>query len=146
VLPTVDDIFEYYQRLLKEGEIDYWLPVRFQTIAAGATATPLTIRVTGGFRFTWLALVGTCDLSSYVRIKLTDNQPGQPLMNDFVSVANLVGTGAQPALLFSKRVLESNQTITVEAKNVHGSTDANVVEIVLRGVLSLTQGANAAQV
>jgi hypothetical protein len=133
ILPNFGDLVSYYARLWRAGYTDWWIGVRFGTIAAGQTATPLTIRV-AGYRFLALAIVGVSDLPDHVLIKLTEAQPNEPLMNDFVSVRNLAGDGSRPNLLFVPRVLEYNQAIIVEAKNVHASTASAYTEIVLRGV------------
>lgn len=92
-----------------------------------------------GYRFLALAIVGVSDLPNHVLVKLTEAQPSNPLMNDFLSVRNLAGDGSRPNLLFVPRVLEFNQSIIVEAKNVHSTTASNYTEIVLRGVRFYTE-------
>jgi hypothetical protein len=138
VLPRFGDLVKYYAALWKSGYTDWWIGVRFGQIAANTTASPLTIRVSG-YRFLALAIVGVSDLPNHVLVKLTEAQPSNPLMNDFLSVRNLAGDGSRPNLLFVPRVLEFNQSIIVEAKNVHSTTASNYTEIVLRGVRFYTE-------
>lgn len=133
VLPNFGDLISYYARLWRAGYTDWWIGVRFGAIAAGQSATPLVIRV-AGYRFLALAIVGVSDLPDYVLIRMTEAQPNEPLMNDFISVRNLAGDGSRPNLLFVPRVLEYNQAIIVEAKNTHATSTSNYTEIVLRGV------------
>lgn len=138
ILPRFGDLVKYYADLWKSGYSDWWIGVRFGSIAAGATASPLTIRVSG-YRFLALALVGVSDLPDFVLVKMTEAQPSNPLMNDFVSVRNLTGDGSRPNLLFVPRILEYNQSILVEAKNVHSTTVSQYTEVVLRGIRFYTE-------
>lgn len=138
ILPRFGDLVKYYSDLWKSGYSDWWIGVRFSSIAAGATASPLTIRVSG-YRFLALAIVGVSDLPDHVLVKLTEAQPSNPLMNDFVSVRNLAGDGSRPNLLFVPRILEYNQSILVEAKNVHASSTSQYTEIILRGIRFYTE-------
>lgn len=138
ILPRFGDLVKYYADLWKSGYSDWWIGVRFGVIAAGSTASPLVIRVSG-YRFLALAIVGVSDLPDHVLVKLTEAQPSNPLMNDFVSVRNLTGDGSRPNLLFVPRVLEYNQSISVEAKNVHATTASQYTEIILRGIRFYTE-------
>lgn len=132
--PDFRDLRAYYDALLQARQSDRWVgPPRFGTIAAGATATPVQVKITG-YQFMIDSIIGTSDLPDWILVTIRDLSTGQALMNNPISITNLCGSGGQPAIQFVPRILENGSTLEFTLQNSHASTDSDYSEIAFHGV------------
>lgn len=132
--PNFRNLKEYYDNLISTQVRDAWVgPPRFGTIAATTTAAPVVISITG-YRFVALALVGMSDLPDFILVTIRDLSTGNTMMNNPISLRNLVGTGATPDVLNVPRIFENGTRLEFTLQNSNTGSDSSFSEIAFHGI------------